>query len=129
MTHIIYIKQDGTAAIERTKTNPSMIEMPDGYHPITNNSYWQDAERKRDPVLIIIQGVRGPYGATMENEDVSRLLYDLEVKERAFKKPGVSKMWMRMFERFFDWLRRYGIWIFVIGFMAYFTIPAMLGAY
>lgn len=123
---IVYITQDGRAIIDKTKTNPRLLEMPDGYHPITNDSVWQDANRILEPMMIVIQGVRGPLGATMENEDVSSVLYEIELEERAFRKPKVSKMWMRSLERIFDFLQTKGLYIAVIGFALYFIAQAML---
>ena len=56
---ILYFMVDGRAKMEKTNVNPRLLEMPDGYHPLTNDSVWQDAKRRMDPLLIIIQGVRG----------------------------------------------------------------------
>lgn len=123
---IVYITVDGRAVLDKTKTNPRLLEMPDGYHPITNDSVWQDSKRILEPMMIVIQGVRGPLGATMENEDVSSVLYEIELEERAFRKPRVSKMWMRSLERIFDFLQTKGLYIAVIGFALYFIAQAML---
>ena len=122
---IVYFTVDGRAVLERTKTNPRLLEMPDGYHPVTNDSVWQDAKRKMEPMLIIIQGVRGPYGGTMENRDVSSVLYEIELAERAFKRPRVSKMWMRSLERVLDFLQTKGLYIGVVAFALYFIAQAM----
>lgn len=123
---IIYITVDGRAVVEKTKTTARILEMPDGYHPVTNDSVWQDSKRILEPMLLVIQGVRGPFGATMENEDVSSLLYEIELDERAFRKPRVSKMWMRSLERIFDFLQTKGLYIGVLGFALYFIAQAML---
>lgn len=111
---------------EKTRTIPRLLEMPDGYHPITNDSVWQDYKRTMDPLLIIIQGVRGPYGGTMENKDVSSVLYEIELAERAFKKPRISKMWMRSLERLFEFLSTKGLYIGMIAFVLYFLGQSML---
>ncbi len=126
---IVYFTVDGRAIIEKTKTNPRLLEMPDGYHPVTNDSVWQHAKRTMDPVLVIIQGVRGPYGGTMENEDVSSVLYEIELAERAFKKPRISKMWMRTLERLVDFFLSKGLYIGIIIFVLYFVAQAMMGAF
>jgi len=106
---LIYLAVDGRATIENTKLRTRQMEMPDGYHPVTNDSVWQDAKRLRDSIMVIIQGVRGPYGATMEVEDVSSVLYEIDVIERAFKNQSVSRIWQRAFARFGEWLLKYGI--------------------
>lgn len=123
---IVYFKVDGRAQLEKTKTNPRLLEMPDGYHPVTNDSVWQDAKRLMEPILIIIQGVRGPYGGTMENEDVSSVLYEIELAERAFKKPRISKMWMRSLERIFDFIRTKGLYIGIIAFILYMLASSVM---
>lgn len=99
--------------------------MPDGYHPVTNDSVWQDAKRMMEPLLIIIQGVRGPYGGTMENKDVSSVLYEIELAERAFKRPKISKMWMRSLERLINFIQTKGLYIGVIIFILYFVAQSM----
>lgn len=124
-TRVVYFMVDGIATIEKVRRIPPLLEMPDGYHPITNDSVWQDAKRMMDPLLIIIQRVRGPYGGTMENDDVSSVLYDIKVAQMAFKKPKVSKMWMRALERFMDFIVTKGIYIGVIAFALYFIAQAM----
>lgn len=105
--NVFYLSVDGTATREKTKIRERMIEMPDGYHPITNDSVWQDAKRVRDSMMIIIQGVRGPYGASMEEKDIALLLYDMELRERSFKRQSVSKMSWRFLARIGEWLVKF----------------------
>lgn len=124
---ILYFKVDGLTSVEKTKTNPRLLEMPDGYHPVTNDSVWQDSKRLMAPLLIIIQGVRGPYGATMENKDVSSVLYEIELAERAFKKANVSKMWMRSLERLIEFIQARGIYLGIVIFVLYFLGQSMFG--
>ena len=123
---IEYISVDGRMRVEKTRHVPRLIELPDGYHPVTNDSVWQDAERRREPLLVIIQGVRAPLGGTMETEDVSGVLYEIELAERAFRKPRVSRMWMRAFEAIAEFLRTKALYIGVVGMCLYFIAQAML---
>lgn len=127
MTRIIYFKVDGSATIEKVRHIPPLLEMPDGYHPVTNDSVWQHAKRVMDPVMVIIQRVRAPYGGTMENEDVRNVLFEIELEEAAFKKHKVSKMWMRAFEGIIDFILTKGIFILILIFIAYFLVQSMLG--
>lgn len=127
MTRAFYFMVDGSANVEKVRRVPPLLEMPDGYHPITNDSVWQDAKRIRDPIMVLIQGVRAPYGGTMENEDVSNILFEIELEERAFKKHRISKMWMRALERFMDFVLTKGIFIVILIFVAYYIIQAMMG--
>lgn len=62
----------------------------------------------------------------MENKDVSSVLFEIELAERAFRKPKVSKMWMRAIERIFDFLVSKGLYIGIIAFALYFIGQAML---
>ena len=105
---IIFLTVDGRATVETTKLRENMLEMPDGYHPVTNDSVWQDAKRVRDAIMVVIKGVRAPYGGTMEERDIQLLLYDMELRERSFKRQSVSKMSWRAFARMGEWVVKYG---------------------
>lgn len=122
---LLYITVDGRCVPEKCSADVDFIQMPDGLHPMTNDSVWQDARRVKDSLLIIIKGVRGPYGAVMENDDVSRALYALKVKENAFQKAKVSKMWTRKFAAFMDALGRYGFYIGVAALIIYVVLMSM----
>jgi hypothetical protein len=113
MTKLIFLTVDGRARIENTKIGTRLIEMPDGYHPLTNDSVWQDAERMRPPAIVLIQGVLGGYGSNMTREDVLTTLYEIELAERAFRPASVSKMWMRALARMIEFMMKWGIWILV----------------
>ena len=123
---IIYITVDGRAKVEKTRTTPRLLEMPDGYHPVTNDSVWHDAKRRLEPVLLVIQGVRAPHGGTMEKDDVSRVLYEIELAEKALKKPRISKMWMRQIEAFIEFVQKKGLYIGVIAMVLYFLAQSVL---
>lgn len=123
---LIYLKIDGTARLETAKVNQRMIEMPDGYHPITNDSVWQDGRRLRDPILIMVQGVLGPYGANMTEEDTRHVLYEIDVAEKAFKPASVSKMWMRTLAAMAGWLMKYGIPLSIFALAAYLVITQLI---
>jgi len=112
---LIYLTVDGRAKIETCHLGGEvMFETADGYHPVTNDSIWQDAKRIKDPIMVIVQGVRGPYGATMEEGDVSRVLFDMELRERSFKPQSVSRMWWRSLVRLSEWFMKY-IVLIVMG--------------
>jgi len=124
---VFYLTVDGRAVKEKVKLKQRMIEMPDGNHPITNDSVWQDARRRRPPVMIIVQGVRGPYGATMENEDVSSILYEIECDERAFRPPSVSKMLWRQLTAVGSWLMKSGFYVAIMLLVVYLLWSSVLG--
>ena len=123
---LIYITVDGKARNEKTRHIPRLLEMPDGYHPVTNDSVWHDAKRRLEPEMLIVQGVRAPHGGTMENEDVSCVLYEIELAEKAFRKNRVSKMWMRSVERLFEFIRTKGLYIGFVSMALFFLVQAML---
>lgn len=114
---ILYFTIDSRATVEKTRRVPRLLEMPDGYHPVTNDSVWVDAKRLMEPLLVVINGVRAPYGGTMEKDDVSRVLFEIEVDEKAFKKPPVSKLWMRSVERLVQFFVSKGLYIGIIVFI------------
>lgn len=125
---IIYLKKGGTAHIEKAKEpTETLLEMPDGNHPLTNDSYWQDAKRLRDSMVMVIQGVRGPYGATMEENDIALVLYDMKLREMALKPQNVSRMWWRALQRLGDWLVKYGYLLFIGSIMAWALYTSFLG--
>ena len=117
---LIYLTVDGRAKIESANLISSrIVEMPDGYHPVTNDSVWQDAERLREPILVITQGVLGPYGASMTKEDVFVFLFETEIAERTFRNPLVSKMWHRALGAFIGYMARSLPVIFVMFLIGY----------
>ena len=62
----------------------------------------------------------------MENEDVSSVLYEIELAEKAFKKQNVSKMWWRALVALGDWFMKYGLWLGIMSFILYFLASSML---
>ena len=125
---LLYISVDGSMRVEKTNRILRMVEMPDGNHPVTNDSVYQDAKRLMDPLMILVQGVRAPIGGTMEIEDISSVLYEIDLDERAFKKPRVSRMWMRAFEALVEFIRTKGLYFAIVALMIYFIAQAMLEA-
>lgn len=126
---LIYLTIDGKAKIENAKLSTRMVEMQDGYHPVTNDSVWQDAKRRWEPALVVIQGVLGPYGASMTKEDTLNVLYEIDVAERAFKPQSVSKMWQRALANAVTWMMKYGIWALVIAFVLFNVAQAFYQGY
>ena len=124
---VFYLTVEGLAKKEKMHLNKRMVEMIDGNHPVTNDSVWQDARRRRPPVMVIIQGVRGPYGATMEIEDVSSVLYEIENDERAFRPPSVSKMWLRQLTAIGSWLMKSGLYVAIMLLVVYLLWSSVLG--
>lgn len=125
--YLIYLGVDGSARLERAAVRERLIEMPDGIHPVTNDSVWQDAKRIRQPAMVFIQGVRAAYGSTMEAKDIELVLYDLEVKERALKKPKISKMWVRTLAAIGRWFLTYWTILMTIILIAYGFYSAFSG--
>ena len=119
---LIYLSVDGTATIENHKIRTRQIEMPDGNHPITNDSVWQDTKRRGPPVMIIVQGVTGPYGASMAKEDIYSVVYEMKSDEINFRPQSISKMWHRALARFFSWFLIYGLPITVIFLVIYMLV-------
>ena len=119
---LIYLTNDGKFRVETARVGTRLIEMPDGYHPITNDSVWQDAKRKSDGIMILIQGVLGPYGSgkgEMTEEDVLTTLREVEYAEKSFKPMSNSKMWQRSLASMFAWFYKYGITLFIAGIAGY----------
>ena len=113
--------------VEKTKLNARYIEMPDGYHPITNDSVWQDDKRMRQPTLILVEGCLGPIGADMTEGDVSSMLKEVEIIKRSHKPQHISKMWMRALQRFFDFLVAKGFPVLILVFVAYVLFMSVQG--
>ena len=119
MTKLIFLTVDGRARVENTKIGTRLIEEADGYHPLTNDSVWQDAERLRPPAIVLIQGVLGGYGSNMTREDVLTTLYEIELAERAFRSPSVSKMWQRNLVWLFGVFSKYAVGMFIVGIVGF----------
>lgn len=125
---IQYFRTDGTCKIEKANVNARYIEMPDGMHPLTNDSVWQDDKRRRQPIVCIFEGVLPPLGADMTVEDVESILTEIELIKLGFKKVSVSKMWARAFARVVDFFISKALYIGIIIFVLYMIVQAMLGA-
>lgn len=124
---LIYLMNDGGSRIENAKINARMIEMPDGYHPLTNDSVWQDSKRRKNPVLFIIQGVLRPYGATMAKEDIFSILYDIELAEQGFRTQSVSKMWQRQIAAILSWMGKSLPYLFIVAIAGYGIYTTLVG--
>lgn len=122
-----YHRVDGTMRVEKTKLNARYIEMPDGYHPITNDGVWQDDRRKGPPMMVIVEGVLGPIGADMTETDVSGMLTEVEIVKRSHKPQHISRMWMRALQRFFDFVGSRGIPTLIVIFIGYVLYSAFSG--
>ena len=124
---LFYLTVEGLCRVENTRITARNVEMPDGPHPVTNDSVWQDAKRVRPPVMIIIQGVLGPYGSSMASEDVKTIMYEVKLASMAFRQPSISKMWQRMLAASVAWLMKYGMILFIVAIGAYAVGSTLLG--
>jgi len=129
MTKLIFLTVDGRARVENTRIGTRLIEEADGYHPLTNDSVWQDAERLRPPAIVLIQGVLGGYGSNMTREDVLTTLYEIELAERAFKPPSVSKIWQRNLAWLFGAFSKYAVVMFIVGIVGFALYNQYLGGH
>ena len=125
---ILYLKVDGSCKTENWKVNARNLEMADGPHPVTNDSIWQDSKRTGPAVMMVIQDVFGPYGASMASEDVKTRMYEVKLASMAFKSPSVSRMWQRMLANAFAWFMKYGIILFIVAITGYSVIQSFMGA-
>lgn len=116
---------DGSCVIEKARVNTRFLELPDGYHPLTNDSVWQDDKRRQQPILVVFDGCLGPLGADMTEEDIKTLLTEIEMIKLAFKKPTISRMWMRWLSKMFSAMLKYGVTTIVFIMMAYYIGIAM----
>jgi len=120
---LIHLNVDGTARIENAKITQRIVELPDGYHPKTNDSVWQDAMRKKPAMMFSLEGVLRFYGGSMAQEDILHALYDVELSERAMKQQSVSKMSWRWLAQLWGGLMKYGVVLFfvaIIGWALYY---------
>jgi hypothetical protein len=124
---ILYLKVDSTCKVENWKVNARNLEMLDGPHPVTNDSIWQDSKRLGPAVMMVIQDVLGPYGASMASEDVKTRMYEVKLASMAFRQPSISKMWQRMLANIFDWLMKYGIILFIVAITGYSVLTSLTG--
>lgn len=124
---ILYRKVDGLCKVENWKVNARNLEMPDGPHPVTNDSVWQDSKRIGPAVMMIDQDVFPPYGASMAAEDVKTRMYEVKLASMAFKSPSISRMWQRWFANAFEWFMKYGIILFIIAISGYAVLNSLTG--
>ena len=123
---IQYFTVDGRCVIERSNVNARYIEMRDGYHPITNDSVWQDNLRRRQPIMAIFEGVLGPLGSDMSVEDVKGILREVQIIKRSHKSQSISKMWARALQRIFQFILTAGVPTAIIIFAIIIIAQALL---
>jgi hypothetical protein len=124
---LVYLTNDGKARVETAKVGTRLIEMPDGYHPITNDSVWQDAARKSDGMMILFQGVLPAYGGTMAEHDTLNVLREVEYAEKSFKPMSNSKMWQRSLAGLWTFGMKYGITLFIVALAGYSIYTSFTG--
>lgn len=124
---LMHLNRDATVRLENARITQRMVEFPDGYHPMTNDSVWQDAMRKRPPVIVSIDGVLPFYGGSMTGEDILHELYNVELSERAMKRQSVSKMNWRFLGQIFDGLMKYGVVLFIASLVAWALYMSLTG--
>lgn len=107
-TKMLTLYADGHATVENLKLGGErMIEAADGNHPVTYDSIWQDAKRLREPIIVFAQFARPAYGAKFDEKDLQRLLYEMKLREKAFKPSRVNRIWWRKVEELGSWLVKY----------------------
>ena len=119
------VSQEGQIFAEKAPVNGRYIEMRDGYHPLTNDSYWQDEKREAPPVLLLFENVLGAHGSEMAEQDVKTLLTESVIITRMHKKHQVNRRWMRLVARFMDWLKTYGLYFFIMIVVVYIVSDAV----
>lgn len=124
---LFYLMVDGICKVENTRINARNVEMPDGPHPKTNDSVWHDSQRMRPPVMIIIEGVLAPYGASMAAQDVKTIMLEVKLASLAFKSPSLSKMWHRAFERFMGYAVKYFVPVCIIALIGWAVYNQLTG--
>src|SRR4030042_1396810 len=124
---LIYFTNDGKARVETAKVGTRLLEMPDGYHPVTNDSVWQDAKRKSDGVMFLFQGVLPAWGGQMTEQDTVNLYREVKYAERCFKPMSNSKMWQRSLAAIWAFFVKYGIWLFLVLIAGSALAPTLLG--
>lgn len=116
---LIYLAVDGKARLENWSPNKNVVEMPDGLHPVTNDGVWQDARRRKPPLMLMTQGAFPAWGSSMAHHDVGNVLYSTELAERAFRPQSVSKMWVRALVQAVRWFMASAAMLFVVAIIAY----------
>lgn len=126
---LAYFRVDGSATVESARLDYRLIEMPDGPHPLTNDSVWQHAKRRFPPIVFFMQDVLPAYGASMHHEDIKTQVFGTKLKQMALKDPTgrMSKVWIRRIEAFFEFLWSRGAIILVALFIIYNVASAMFG--
>lgn len=124
---LFYLKVDSTCRLENWKGTARNLEMPDGPHPVTNDSVWQDSKRVGPGVMLILQDVFGPIGARMAAEDVKLRIYEVKMASMAFRSPSYSKMWQRWLANIFEWFMKYGVILFIVAITGWAVINSLTG--
>lgn len=123
----IYLSVTGHAYAENLKATTSLVEMKDGYHPITNDSVFRDRERKDDAIVVIWQGVAAPEGANQTRQFITDVFVDIEIKKMAHDRKKVNKIWHRQVAAIIGAVAKYGLQLIIFIIIAYILVDAFIG--
>jgi hypothetical protein len=113
---VIYMLQEGIAAVEDTRTLKRLIEVKGGdYHPMVPSAVLRDEERRFPPIMIIWQTVRWPEGAEASEGEFPAL--EANVAKEFHQRVSVSKRWARSVMRWSWFFFKMMVLGFVVGFV------------
>ena len=117
----IFIGASGHAYPEIVKTYSRLIEMPDGYHPVTKGAIYRDSKKREQALMIMWHDVSDPDGADL-TADYIDVLKENETLKICKEKPSVNKMWWRHFTSGLFQLLRVGYFVFFVCIMTFWLI-------
>lgn len=123
----LFCSVDGQSRAEKVKLDTLLIEMKDGYHPVTRDSVYQDIERKKDPICLLWQGVTPPQGAETTDDYMKNLLLTIEMVRMSRRQQSISKMWFRKLQAGMNWMMSYGMMLIIMVFVAIVLSQSLLG--
>lgn len=128
---LIYLTVDGREIIENTRINSGrrLLEEPDGYHPITNDSVWHDTKKRHNTRMLVIDGVTPLLGADMTHADLETTFNESIVEEVSYRKMPVSKMWARAFARLGEWVIKYSPILIMGAIIIWALYNSMIGGF
>lgn len=114
MIRTLFFGVDGHARSEKMKADKRLIELRDGFHPLTSDAVFRDYRRKNTSLVVLWDGVAAPEGVVTSKTFLRSLYQEFIVTTLSLKNLSVSTMAGRAMERAIRWLLTRG---FATGFM------------
>ena len=111
---IVFAASNGHIYVEKAAHRFKLIEEPDGFHPMTNESIWTHDGRVGESFVLIWQGTASPEGNPMTKDFATQILKEDAILKVHRGKMTVSRLWSR---KLMAYLMLFVRFLYFVGFV------------